>query len=206
MRSKPGSSIPPWTLHQLLPKGPCPEKLKYLYKCILLLFSFFIRYFLHLHFTCYPESPLYPPPALLPKPPTPLSWPWHSPVLGHIIFARPRASPSIDGRLGHLLLHMQLETQLWVGGGGWLLVSSYCCSSYRVADPFIFLVTFSSSFIRGPCDPSNRWLWASTSVFARLVRGKGWLVALSHVLLLWRNIRNTAAYKVKHLMGPCVEF
>jgi hypothetical protein len=30
-----------------------------------------------------------------------------------MIFARPRASPPIDGRLGHPLLHMQLETQLW---------------------------------------------------------------------------------------------
>jgi hypothetical protein len=28
-------------------------------------FQFFIRYFLHLHFKCYPESPLYPPPNLL---------------------------------------------------------------------------------------------------------------------------------------------
>jgi hypothetical protein len=40
---------------------------------------------------------------------------------------------------------MQLET--------WpleVLVSSYCCSSYRVADPFRSLDTFSSSFIRGP--------------------------------------------------------
>jgi hypothetical protein len=34
------------------------------------------------------KSPI-PSPALLPKPPTP-SWPWHSPVLGHIIFERPR--------------------------------------------------------------------------------------------------------------------
>jgi hypothetical protein len=36
-----------------------------------------IRYFLHLHFKCYPECPLYPPHALLPNPPTPASWPWH---------------------------------------------------------------------------------------------------------------------------------
>jgi hypothetical protein len=63
----------------------------------------------------------------------------------HMIFIRPRASPPIDGRLGHPLLHMQLETQLWGG-----LVSSYCCSSYRVADPFSSLGTFSSSFIGGP--------------------------------------------------------
>jgi hypothetical protein len=36
-----------------------------------------------------------------------------------------------DGRLGHLLLHMQLET-----GALGVLVSSCCSSSYRVADPF----------------------------------------------------------------------
>jgi hypothetical protein len=39
---------------------------------------------------------------------------------------------------------MQLETQV-LGGG--VLVSSYCCSFYRVADPFSSLGTFSSSFI-----------------------------------------------------------
>jgi hypothetical protein len=31
-----------------------------------------------------------------------------------------------------------------------ILVSSYCCSSYRVADTFSFLDTFSSSCIGGP--------------------------------------------------------
>jgi hypothetical protein len=31
-----------------------------------------------------------------------------------------------------------------------VLVSTYCCSSYRVADPFISLGTFSSSSIGGP--------------------------------------------------------
>jgi hypothetical protein len=36
-----------------------------------------------------------------------------------------------DGQLGHLLLHMQLETRA-LG----VLISSYCCSTYRVADPF----------------------------------------------------------------------
>jgi hypothetical protein len=50
-----------------------------------------------------------------------------------------------DGRLGHLLLHMQLET--WALG---VLFTPYCCSTYRVADPFSSLGTFSSSFIRGP--------------------------------------------------------
>jgi hypothetical protein len=33
---------------------------------------------------------------------------------------------------------------------GRVLVSSHCCSSYRVADPFSSLGTFSSSFIGGP--------------------------------------------------------
>jgi hypothetical protein len=40
---------------------------------------------------------------------------------------------------------MQLETQLWG-----ILVSSHCCSSYRVADPFSSLGTFSSSFTGDP--------------------------------------------------------
>jgi hypothetical protein len=70
-----------------------------------------------------------------------LAFPW----LGHMIFAVPRASPPIDGWLHHPLLHMQLQTQLWG-----VLVSSYCCSSYMVADPFSSLGTFSCSFIRGP--------------------------------------------------------
>jgi hypothetical protein len=50
-----------------------------------------------------------------------------------------------EGKLGHLLLHNQLETRAL-----WVLVSSYCCSTYRVGDPFSSLVTFSSSSIRGP--------------------------------------------------------
>jgi hypothetical protein len=49
------------------------------------------------------------------------------------------------GHLDHLPLHMQLETRA-LG----VLVSSYCCSSYRVADPFSSLGTFSSSSIGGP--------------------------------------------------------
>jgi hypothetical protein len=54
--------------------------------------SFFISYFLHLHFKCYPKSSLHPP--SLPYPPTLTSWPWRSPVLGHIKFARPRGLSS----------------------------------------------------------------------------------------------------------------
>jgi hypothetical protein len=93
-----------------------------------------------------PNPPILSPPTLLPNSPTPASWRWHSLVLGHMIFTRPRASPPIDGQLGHPLIHMQLETQIW----GEVLVSLYRCSSYRVADPFSSLSTFSNSFIGGP--------------------------------------------------------
>jgi hypothetical protein len=62
-----------------------------------------------------------------------------------ITIPRARASPPIDGRLGHPLLHMQLETQLWG-----VLVNSFCCSTYRVADPFRSLGTFSSFSIGSP--------------------------------------------------------
>ena len=108
-------------------------------------YFFFIRYFLHLHFKCYPKSPLYCSPALLLNQATPASWPSHSPALGHKIFTKPRTSPPIDGWLDHPLLHMQLKTQLWG-----LMVSSYCCASYMVAERFSSLGTFSSSFIRDP--------------------------------------------------------
>jgi hypothetical protein len=89
--------------------------------------------------------PLILPPFPVPLPTHSTSWPWHSTVLGYIIFARPRVSPPNDGRLGHLLLHMQLETR-----AHGVLVSSYCCYSYRVTDPFSSLGTFSSFSIGGP--------------------------------------------------------
>jgi hypothetical protein len=44
-----------------------------------------------------------------------------------------------------VLLHMQLETRA-LG----VLISSYCCSTYKVADSFSSLSTFSSSSIGGP--------------------------------------------------------
>jgi hypothetical protein len=59
--------------------------------------------------------------------------------------AKPRASPPIDGQLGCPLLHIQLETQA-LGA----LVSSYCCSTYRIAGPFSSLGTFSSSSTGDP--------------------------------------------------------
>jgi hypothetical protein len=107
----------------------------------LLFKTIFIRYFPHLYFKCYSKSPLCSPPSYSPTYPLPLP----TPVLGHIIFASPRASPFNDGPIGHLLLHMQLETRAQR-----ILVSSYSCSSYRVTDPFSSLGTFSRSSIGGP--------------------------------------------------------
>jgi hypothetical protein len=87
-----------------------------------------------------------PPP--LPYPTTPTSWPWHFPVLRHIKFAQLMglsfhwwpARPSSDTYAAREM-----------SSGGWgVLVSSYCCSTYRVADPFSSLDTLSSSSIGGP--------------------------------------------------------
>jgi hypothetical protein len=105
---------------------------------------FLIRYFLHLHFQCYPKSHPYPPLPLL-YPPTPTSWPWRFPVLRHIKFARPMGlsfqwwptRPSFDTYAARVKSSR-------------VLVSSYCCSTYKVADPFCSLGTFSSSSIGGP--------------------------------------------------------
>ena len=109
-------------------------------------FLFLIRYFLHLHFQCYPKSPPCPPPS---SPPTPTSWPWCSPVLRHIKFSRPRGlsfhwwptRPSSD-------TYAAKDTS-----SRGVLVSSYCCSTYRVADSFSSLGTFSSFSIGGPVFP-----------------------------------------------------
>jgi hypothetical protein len=102
-----------------------------------------IRYFLHLHIQYYPKSPPYP------SPPTPLP-PSHFlalafPCTEAYKVCKSKEPLSSDGRLGHLLIHMHLETQA-LG----VLVSSYYCSTYRVADPFSSLGTFSSSSIGGP--------------------------------------------------------
>jgi hypothetical protein len=105
-------------------------------------FFFYISFLLDIFFIYISNAILkvpytlpYPPPC---SPTQPLPLP--GPVLGHMIFVRPRASPPIDGQL-----HMQLETQFWG-----VLVSSYCSSFYRVANPLSSLDTFSSFFFRGP--------------------------------------------------------
>jgi hypothetical protein len=88
-------------------------------------------------------------PHPLPHPPTPTSWVWRSPVLRHIKFARPMGlsfhwwptRPSSD---------KYAARDKSSGWGGEVLVSSYCCSTYRVADPFSSMVTFFSCSIGGP--------------------------------------------------------
>ena len=79
-----------------------------------LFYFILIRYFLHLHFQCYPKSSPYPR-LPLPYPPIPTSWPWRSPVLRHIKFARPRGLSFQwwpTRRNMQIWRHMQLETNL----------------------------------------------------------------------------------------------
>ena len=88
-------------------EGVVPQWMRPLFVCL-------IRYFLYLHFKCYPLSwfslrkPLIPSPLpLLTNPPTSASLSWHSPTLGHQAFSGSRASPPID-----VQGHSQLEP--WV--------------------------------------------------------------------------------------------
>ena len=101
-----------------------PENTKNNLLCLYIFFIFFITYFPQLHFQCYPKSPTYPPPQF-PTHPFPFFWPWLPPVLGHIKFAARVKSSGV-------------------------LVGSLYCSTYRVADPFSSLGTFSSSSIGSP--------------------------------------------------------
>ena len=91
------------------------------------------------------EVPYTLPPPCSPTHQLPCLGPGVSPVLGHIKFARPKG----------------LSSQWWPNRqssatcaardtSSGVLVSSYCCSTYRVADPFSSLGTFSSSSIGGP--------------------------------------------------------
>ena len=59
-----------------------------------------------------PKIPYPLPPLPAPQPTHSHSWSWHSPILEHRAFTGLRASPSINDRLGHPLLHMQLESQV----------------------------------------------------------------------------------------------
>jgi hypothetical protein len=71
-------------------------------------------------------------PALLPNPPTPTSWTWNSPVLDHMISARPRPSSPIDGQLGHLLLCLFVCLFVWVFGDRVSLCSPGCPGTHSV--------------------------------------------------------------------------
>jgi hypothetical protein len=67
------------------------------------------------------KSPI---PSPLPCSPThtlPNYRPWHSSVLGDVIFARPRASPLTVGRLGHPLLHISEHLHSLKPQWHWLL-------------------------------------------------------------------------------------
>jgi hypothetical protein len=114
-------------------------------------FIFLIGYLFHLHFQCYPKSPPHAPPPTppthpLPHPPTPTSWPRRSPVLRHIKFAR------LMGLCFHWWLTRPFSDTYAARdmSSRGVLVSSYCCSTYRIAGPFSSLGTFSSSSIGGP--------------------------------------------------------
>jgi hypothetical protein len=82
---------------------------------IFLFYIFLLCIFLNYISNAIPKVPHTLPPT--PLPPIPTFWPWHSPVLGHIKFQCP-ITLSSDGLLGHLLIHMQLESR---APGYWLV-------------------------------------------------------------------------------------
>jgi hypothetical protein len=115
-----------------------------LYTLLIYYIFFLLHIFLNYISNAIPKVPHTLPPTSLPTH-SHFFWPWRSAVLGHIQFACP----------------MGLSFQWWptrpsfdtyaarVKSSG-VLVSSYCCSTYRVAVPFSSLGTFSSSSIGSP--------------------------------------------------------
>jgi hypothetical protein len=106
---------------------------------------YFIRYLANLHFQCYTKSPPYPPTPYFPTHPLPLFWPWRSPVLGHIKFVCPMGLS-----FKWWPIRPSFDTYAARDKSSGVLDSSYCCSTYRVADPFSSLGAFSSSSIGSP--------------------------------------------------------
>jgi hypothetical protein len=113
---------------------PCNWTYRYLvlFVCLFVLLFFLLGiYFIYIS-NAIPKVPNTLP-HLLPHPPTPTSWPWRSPVLRHIKFARPMGlsfhwwptRPSSDTYAARNM------------SSGGVLVSSYCCSTYRVALMFL---------------------------------------------------------------------
>jgi hypothetical protein len=80
----------------------------FLFYCSFFLF-FLIRYFSRLHFQCYPKSPQPTPQS--PTHPLPLFGPGVPLYWGIYSLCDQWASLYSDGRLGHLLIHMQLESR-----------------------------------------------------------------------------------------------
>jgi hypothetical protein len=80
------------------------------------------------------------------SPPTPTSWPCRFPVLRHIKFAR------LMGLSFHWWPTRPFSDSYAARdmSSRGVVDSSYCCSTYRIADPFSSLGTFSSSSIGGP--------------------------------------------------------
>jgi hypothetical protein len=95
------------------------------------LVSFFLNYvFSSFTFKMLSQrSPI--PTSPIPYPPTAPFWPWCSPVLGHIRFASPMGLS-----LQWWPTRPSFDTYAAKDKSSWVLVSSYCCSTYRVAVPF----------------------------------------------------------------------
>jgi hypothetical protein len=105
---------------------------------------FLIRYLFHLHFQCYSKSP--------PRTPPPTPPPTHSHFLA-LAFPCTEAYKvcMTNGPLHWWPTRPSSDTYAARGTSSrGVLVSSYCCSTYRVAVPFSSLGTFSSSSIGSP--------------------------------------------------------
>jgi hypothetical protein len=95
----------------------------FIYQSFIFFLFFFIRYFIHLHFKCYPKSPLYPPLTLLSNPSSPTSWPWHSPILWQI---QKWMLTVINWKLYFLMFPYPLQTPPTMGQGGTGQYSALC--------------------------------------------------------------------------------
>ena len=131
--------------------------------------TFFIRYFLYLHFKCYSlswfplwKTPIPSPFPMLTNPPSPDSLCWHPLHWGFEPSQDQGPLLSLMSNKGILCyicsqIHQSFHVCPLLSGlvsgisGGWgVLVGWYCCSSYGVANSSSFFIPSPNSSIKAP--------------------------------------------------------
>ena len=140
------------------------------------------------------HTPIPSPLPLLTNPPTPTSWLWHSPTLGHQAFTGPRASPT-DVLQGHRLLYMHLEPCVLFG---------WCFSPWELWGYWLVHIVVPPVGLQTPLAP---WILTLVPLLVTLCSVQ-WLAESIHLFIcqvLWPLSASTCWHpKIVSGFGDCI--